>query len=492
MPSASHAPVDAVVVGSGPNGLAAAVTLARAGLRVTVLERSGTVGGGASTAELTVPGAWHDVCSAVHPMAIASPFFRAFQLDRRVEMLTPEISYAQPVTASTAAVSYRDLERTAEGLGQDAAAWRQLLGPLVRHEEMLAGIIGDTMIRIPDHPLYLARFGLRVLQQGTPIWNEPFREPLAPALLSGVFAHTIQKMPNIGTSAAGLALATLAHGVGWPIPRGGSQSISQAMVDDLLAHGGSVETGVDVRSLDEVRARAVLLDVTPRALIDLAGDALPAAIRFQLQRFRYGNAAAKADFVLSEPVPWANPELRNAVTVHVGGTRADVARAEEQVARGGHADQPFVLTAQPTVLDPTRAPEGRHILWAYTHVPAGSDIDQTDTIIDRIEHFAPGFRDTILHVHSRTARRLSHENPNDFAGDIAAGAVTTPQLVARPRLTRWPWSTGVPGVYLCSASTAPGPGVHGQVGWHAALLALRREFGIAEPPDLSITSTMES
>lgn len=476
---------DAVVVGSGPNGLAAAVTLARAGLSVTVIEGSEHIGGGSSSAELTVPGVLHDVCSAVHPMALASDFFRRFELERRVELLVPEISYAHALDDGRAAFAYRDLERTAEGLGADGAAWRRLFAPLVADGGRALGeVIGAPLVRVPRHPFTLARFGLRALQQGSRMWNRPFATEEAAALLTGVFAHTIQRMPSLGSAAPGLVLAAFAHGRGWPIPRGGSGAIASALAEDLIAHGGRIQTGTWVRSLEELPpARATLLDVTPRAFLQLAGDRV--ARQGPYRSFRYGNAAAKADFVLSDPVPWRNPELRDAVTVHVGGSRQQLAAAEATVAAGGHARHPYVLTAQPTLLDPDRAP-GRHVLWAYTHVPAASVEDPTEAIVSRIEQFAPGFRDTIVAAGGRSAHQLDEHNPNDVGGDIASGSVNFWQLLARPTFGAHPWQTPLRGVYLCSASTSPGPGVHGLSGWNAALLALRREFGITRQPDLSV------
>jgi phytoene dehydrogenase-like protein len=301
-----------------------------------------------------------------------------------------------------------------------------------------------------------------------------------------VFAHTIRGMPSLSTAGAGLVLATYAHSVGWPIPVGGSAAIVQALADDLIAHGGEVRTSVDVTDLGDLpQARLVMLDVTPRALLRLAADRLPSDYARKLRRFRYGNAVAKVDFALSDPVPWSAGELRAAGTVHVGGTRAQLARAENTVARGKHAEHPYVLVSQPSVLDPSRAPDGKHVLWAYTHVPRGSTVDQSEAVIRQLERYAPGFRDTILAISSRTAEQVEQENPNYVGGDIAAGRVSMRQLLARPVLSSDPWHTPLHGVYLCSASTPPGPGVHGLCGWQAALSALRTEYGIEQAPDLA-------
>lgn len=477
--------VDAIVVGSGPNGLAGAVTLARAGLSVRVYEQADHVGGGATTRELTLPGFLHDSCSAVHPMALASEFFRRFGLSERIELIVPDVSYGHPLPGGAAGIAYRDLERTVDELGRDGPAWRSLFEPLVRHADSLGDTIGNQLLRVPRHPLDLARFGLRVLEQGSPFWNLRFAGTRAPALLTGAFAHTIHPFPSLSTAGAGLVLATFAHSVGWPIPIGGSQSIVGALTDDLAEYGGEIVTDTPVRSLAELPpARIVMLDVSPRALLEMAGDDVPGRYRHALRRFRYGNAAAKVDFALSDEVPWTHPELHRAGTLHVGGTRAQMARAEREVARGRHAEEPYVLVSQPTVFDPTRAPDGKHVVWSYTHVPAGSDRDQTETVTRQIERFAPGFRDTILATSSRTAVELEIQNPNYVGGDIAAGEVTMRQLLRRPVLSPDPWHTPIPGVYLCSSSTPPGPGVHGLSGWRAALSALRREYGITVPPNL--------
>ncbi len=482
----SHDRLDAVVVGAGPNGLAAAVTLARAGLSVRVYERASAAGGGASTAELTLPGYRHDVCSAVHPMAFESRFFREFGLTQRVEFAVPETSFAHPLDGGRAAVAYRDLERTRESLGRDGDAYARLIGPLAERASAVAEFTGGSLLRLPRDPLTAALFGLRAAEQGSPLWNLRFREDAAPALVTGVAAHTILAQPSIAGAGAGLALAAYGHARGWPIPRGGSQAIVDALVADLRAHGGEVVTDVEVTSLRELPpSRVRLLDTTPAALLSLAGDDVPSAYRATLARFRYGNGVAKVDFALSAPVPWANPEVRTAGTVHLGGTRAEIAAAENAVGRGRHPQRPYVLVSPPSLFDDTRAPAGGHVLWAYTHVPAGSDVDAQDAVIGQIERFAPGFRDTIVALHSRTAADVARHNPNYPGGDISAGAPTMVQLLRRPVLRPDPWRTPIPGLYLCSASTAPGPGVHGLCGWWAARSALSHDFGIPTLPDLS-------
>lgn len=477
---------DAIIVGSGPNGLAAAVTLARAGLSVAVYERSASFGGASSTAELTLPGFRHDVGSAIHPLALESWFFREFGLDRRIRLLVPELSYAHPLDGGRAGLAYRDLERAADGLGVDGPAYARLMRPLVEHLRGVADFTGNALLRVPGDPLAALFFGIRALEQGGPWWNVRFREDVAPSLITGVSAHTILHQPSLAAGGAGLVLATYGHGRGWPVPVGGSQSIADAVIADIRAHGGVLRAGVEVTSLDELPpARAVLLDTTPRALIRLAGQRMPAGYRRALERFRYGGGVAKVDFALSEPVPWAHPDIARAGTVHVGGTRAEIAAAENAVARGRLPEAPYVLAAQPSLFDDTRAPRGAHTLWAYTHVPSGSSADREAAIVSQIERFAPGFRDTILASSSRTAVDVEAWNPNFPGGDISAGAPTLLQLLGRPVYSPDPWRTPMKGVYLCSSSTSPGPGVHGLGGWQAALSALRHEFGTRLRPDLA-------
>lgn len=478
--------VDAIVVGSGPNGMSAAVTLARAGLSVRVYERAETIGGGARTVASTLPGYLHDAGSAVHPMALASGFFQRFQLEKRIDLVVPELSYGSPLDGGRAGLAWLDLERTVEGLHYDGPAWRSLLGPLVERAQEVAQFVGSNVLQVPRHPLTVLLLGLRILEQGTPAWNLRFRGEEAPALLSGVNAHSIQRMPSLATAAVGLVLATHGHARGWPIPIGGSQTIITAMADDLIAHGGEIVTDTEITSLEELpRSRAVILDTSARALSKIAARRLPAAYLRALARFTYGSAVAKVDYALSDAVPWTNLDLRQAGTVHIGGPRAELRQSEADVAAGRHPHSPYVLASQPTTFDPSRAPAGKHVLWAYTHVPAGSTRDRAEAITAQIERFAPGFRDTILAQSSRTATEVAAYNPNYVGGDIAAGEPSIAQLVARPVLSTDPWRTPAPGIYLCSSSTPPGPGVTGLNGYYAARSALRHEFGLA-PPRLGI------
>ena len=472
---------DAVVVGAGPNGLAAAVTLARAGLSVAVYEQADTIGGGARTAELTLPGFRHDICSAVHPMALASEFFQRFGLHNRIELVLPELSYAHPLDGGRAGLAWLDLARTVRSLGADGPAWSRLFRPLVESADDVGKFTGNTLLRFPQHPITAARFGVRALEQGTRLWNTRFRGDEAPAMLAGVAAHAILPMPSLSTAGVALSLGTYAHARGWPIPVGGSQVIVDAMAADLVAHGGVIHTGVSVSSLDELPTHgAAIFDTDVRSMKRIAS--LPDGYA---RTFRFGNAASKVDFALSGPVPWANHELRKAGTLHLGGTRAEIAAGEREVAAGRHPASPYVLVSQPSTFDASRAPAGKHVLWAYTHVPAGSTLDATEAITAQIERFAPGFRDLILASSSRTATEMSEYNPNYIGGDIAAGAAGFGQLLARPVLRADAWRTPKKGVYLASSSASPGPGVHGLVGWHAAGSALKHEFGITEMTDLS-------
>lgn len=500
--------LDAVVVGSGPNGLAAAVTLARAGLGVRVLEAQPTIGGGARTVAIPelADGMLFDLCSAVHPMAWASPFFRSFDLSARgVELVAPEVAYAHPLDGGRAGIAFRDLARTADRLGPDGDAWRDLLGPLTAHwrqvtalalgdkrtvHGMVEGVPGSGGHTLPVRALASMvgpglHFGAALLEQGGPRWDRRFLTDEAKALLTGVAAHNITPLPSLGGAGTALLLAALAHADGgWAIPVGGSQAIVNAMVRDLEAHGGTVETGRRVESWSDLPpARAVFFDTTPSTLLRIAGDRVRQGRRGALRRFRYGNAAAKVDFVLDGPVPWQVPDVGRASTVHVGGTRAELVAAEDSVAHGLHADHPVVLVSDPSVADPSRPRGPQRPLWTYAHVPAGSTQDVTETVTRQIERFAPGFRDVVVGSRCIPAAQMDHHNENYPGGDISAGAATMWQMVARPTLAPDPYQVAE-GLYLCSASTPPGPGVHGMGGWHAARRALLREFDVRSLPDL--------
>ncbi|MDQ0077573.1 phytoene desaturase family protein [Arthrobacter oryzae] len=473
---------DVAVVGSGPNGLAAAVTMARAGLKVHVYEAADTPGGGLRTSELMQPGHLHDICSAVQPMALASPFFRAFELSRRVDLITPELSFGSPLDGGRAALAYHSLDRTVAGLGRDGPAYRRLMAPLVRRANGVADFTLNQLLRVPHDPVAAILFGLRTLEQGSPAWGARFREELAPALLTGVAAHSVGRLPSLAPSGAGLMLGTLAHAQGWPIPVGGSVSIARAMVRDIEAHGGTVETGRRIGSLEELpAAKATLLDIAPPALLRLAGDSLPAGYRRQLESFRFGNAACKVDFILSGPVPWEAAGLADAGTVHVGGSRAEMAEAENLVAAGRHPERPYVLVSQPSRFDSSRAPMGRQVLWTYCHVPTGSTVDMAEAVSAQLERFAPGFRDLVVGVHVTTAAGLAEYNENYVGGDFAAGLMDLRGLIQRPVISPVPWRTPLAGVYLCSSSTPPGPGVTGMPGFHAAKYALKDIFGLPLP-----------
>ncbi|WP_247827560.1 phytoene desaturase family protein [Arthrobacter antioxidans] len=474
--------VDVEVVGAGPNGLAAAVVMARAGLSVRIHEAAPTIGGGSRSIELMQQDHLHDFCSAVHPMALASPFFRAFELSRRIGFAVPEVSFAHPLDDGRAGIAYRSLDRTVEGLGVDGEAYRRLLQPLSDREQAILAFTLNHVVRVPKSPEATVRFGLAVLDQGLPWWNRRFSTEEAKALVTGVMAHPVGTLPSLTGAGAGLVLNLLAHTGGWPIPVGGSQSIADALALDVRQHGGQIITDSRVETLAEVSdAPVVLLDVAPKTFQAMSRGRLPAAYQAALKAFTYGNAACKVDFILSGPVPWTHPELHRAGTAHLGGTREEIAAGEKQVNQGIHPDSPYVLLSQPSSFDPTRTPEGRHTLWTYCHVPRGSTRDMAEAVTAQIERFAPGFRDVVVQSRTTTAGELEVYNANYVGGDFSSGAVNLRQIIARPVPSLQPWATPIKGVYLCSQSTPPGPGVHGMAGLNAARLALRREFGLTVP-----------
>jgi phytoene dehydrogenase-like protein len=472
---------DAVVVGSGPNGLAAAITLARAGLAVRVYEAADRPGGGLRSAELTLPGFVHDPCATVVATALASPSMAAVDLERHgVRFAHPEVPLAH-VLGDRTVLLQRDVDDTASGLGRDGRAYRALVGPLVRDAvrgRLLGSVLGPVL-RPPRHPVAMARFGIPALASATALGRLLFRDEPARALVAGLAGHGVVPLRRPGTAAFALVLATTAHMVGWPVVEGGSQRLAGALVAELQALGGEVVTGTRIDGLAELpAARTTILDLTPRQVLAIGGDRLPSGYRRSLARFRYGPGVCKVDWALSEPIPWRSSELARAGTVHLGGRAADMEVALRLVHRGAVAKRPFVILVQATVADPSRAPAGRHTAWAYAHVPHGSPADVSTAIEDQVERAAPGFRETILGRAIRTAPEMEAYDANYVGGDISGGLQDLPQVVARPAL-RWdPYATPVPGLYLCSSSTPPGGGVHGMSGHLAARSALRRDWGI--------------
>jgi phytoene dehydrogenase-like protein len=469
---------DAVVVGCGPNGLAAAIRLAQEKLSVLMLEANDTIGGGTRSAELTLPGFTHDLCSAVHPLGIGSPFFRKLPLERYgLHWLQPEFPLAHPVEGEVAAVLQRSLEKTAESFGVDQTAYSRVMGPMVAQSEDLSAEFLQPILHLPKHPLLLARFGLHALRSAAGLINKRFTTVPARALFAGLAAHSFMRLEDIPSAAIGLVLGMLGHSAGWPLPRGGSQRIADALAAHLRLLGGEIRTGFRVEHLDQLPlARATLFDLTPLQLLMLMEEKLPSSYRRRLGRYRHGPGVFKLDYALNARIPWRNESCRRAGTVHVGGTFEEIAASERQVVEGKIPDRPFVLLAQPTAVDPTRAPAGNHILWAYCHVPNGSRFDMTERIENQLERFAPGFRDCILARHAMNCEAMEAKNANLVGGDINGGAFDLRQLVARPIFSATPYRMPVPGYYLCSASTPPGGGVHGMCGFYAAEAALRDCF----------------
>jgi phytoene dehydrogenase-like protein len=479
---------DAVVVGAGPNGLAAALRLAAAGLRVQVVERGERPGGGTRSEELTRPGYVHDVCSSVHPMAAAAPFFREFDLaSRGVRLVFPEINFAHPLDGGGAAISVRSVDETAAGLGADAVAYRRLMTPLVEHgQDLVDFFLTSRLRRPPTHsPATVTRFGLTGLPNIRRLADGHFSTEAGRALLAGAAAHGMLDLERPLTAALGMLLGMLSHHVGWPLVEGGSQRLADAMVTALEEQGGEVVTGHEVTDLREFDGvPAVLLDTAPRALVAMAGDRLNGGYRRWVSRYKHGPGVFKIDWVLSEPVPWTNPDARRAGTLHLAGTLDETVEGEAAPAAGRITEKPYVLVVQPTVVDPTRTPDGGHILWGYVHVPHGSDVDMTEAIEAQIERFAPGFRDTVVERVTKNAVQMQQWNPNHVGGDISNGEASLRQMLARP-VPRWDtYSTPLKGVYLASAATPPGPAVHGMCGDLAARVALRQVFGLRRVPPL--------
>jgi len=470
----------AVVVGSGPNGLAAAIRLAQEGLEVTVLEAYDRPGGGTRTSELTLPGVRHDDCAAFHPTGVVSPYLRTLGLDRfGLEWLWPEIDLAHPLDDGRAGLLSRELDLTVSSLGADGAAWRRLFQPITENFDRLLAEIFGPVLHVPEHPVVLTRFGLHALQPATWIARR-WKDDPARALYLGTAAHVFGRLDTPLSGSVGLLLAAAGHRAGWPVARGGTQSISDAMIALLEQLGGSVKTGVTVSDLDQLRdltGRApdvVMLDTAPTGVLEIVGDRLPWRVRRGLRRYRFGPAVYKVDFAVEGDVPWRNEDCRRAGTLHLGGTAEEIVAAEAATVRGSLPERPFVLVGQQYLADPSRSAGSVNPLWAYAHVPHGYTGDATVAVIGQIERFAPGFRDQVLATVTRSAPEMATYNANYVGGDIGSGANTAQQIALRPRFALNPYTLGVDGVYLCSSATPPGGGVHGMCGSNAAETALAR------------------
>jgi len=477
---ASSSKYDAVVVGAGPNGLAAAIVLARAKRSTLLIEANGTAGGGARTHELTLPGFLHDACSSVHPLGRASPLFRTLGLERYgLQWIDSPTPAAHALSEQTTVLLERSVEATGEQFGpDDAAAYRELVLPFVERFEMLLPML-LAPLRVPARPLLMARFGFPALRSMEGLARDLFRGPRPGALLAGIAAHAMLPLDRVVTASFGLVLAIAGHAVGWPIARGGSQAITDALVACFRAHGGELQLGCPVERLEQLpAARAYVFDVTPKQLLSIAGDRLPASYVRRLQRFRYGPGVFKMDWALSAAIPWRDPRCARACTVHLAGDLAEVSAAESAVHEGKIAERPFVLLVQPSLFDATRAPAGGHTAWAYCHTPHGSELDASAAIEAQIERFAPGFRELILARSQRNAVQMQAYNSNYVGGDINGGLADIRQLFFRPMLKADPYATPVPNLFLCSSSTPPGGGVHGMCGYWAAHSVLRRVFDV--------------
>lgn len=469
---------DAVVIGSGPNGLAAAITVAQTGRSVLVFEAAEAIGGGSRTAELTLPGFLHDVCSAIHPLGVSSSFFNSLPLaDYGLHWITPPAAFAHPLDGGRAVMMWPDLERTAAQLGPDQRAYRRLMGRLVANWRKLFAEIQGPLPLPPRHPLLLAYFGLLAVRSVTGLANARFRSEPARALWAGLGGHSMMPLEHLISSAFAFGVGITAHAVGWPLAAGGSQQIVEALAAHLKALGGEIVTGQRITQFDQLpSATAVLFDTAPKQLLEIAGDQLPGGYRRRLRRYRYGPGVCKVDWALDGPIPWAAPECGQTAALHIGGTIEEIAAAEREVGQGEHPERPFVIMAQQSLFDPSRAPQGKHTAWGYCHVPNGSTEDMSERIEAQIERFAPGFRQRILARNVRTAVEMQSYNANYVGGDINAGLQDLRQLFTRPVPSLNPYATPVRSLYLCSSSTPPGGGVHGMNGYHAARAALRRSL----------------
>jgi len=468
---------DAVIVGSGPNGLAAAICLQQQGLSVLIIEGKNEIGGGLRSAELTLPGFIHDICSAIHPLAVGSPFFQQLPLaDHGLEYIYPEIAAAHPLDNNTAVVLKQSITETAKLLGEDEETYLKLMQPIVNSWPSIApDVLGP--LHFPKHPLAMAKFGLSALTSATHLAKQ-FKTTEAKALLAGMAAHSMQPLSKLTTSAIALVLLANGHLQNWPIPKGGSNKIANALASYFVSIGGKIETGTYIKSLDQLpSAHAVLFDVSPKQLLQIAGHRFSAIYKWQLERYRYGMGVFKIDWALDALIPFKSEACTKAGTIHIGNSIQEITTAEQQTWDGRNTDNPFVLLAQQSVFDATRAPAGKHTGWAYCHVPNGSTVDMTQAIENQVERFAPGFKDIILAKHTMNPAQMEDYNPNYVGGDINGGVIDINQLFTRPALSWSPYKTSAKGLYLCSASTPPGGGVHGMCGYNAAKKVLKDVFG---------------
>ncbi len=471
----SKSEYDAIIVGSGPNGLSCAIELARHGLSVVVVERNEIPGGGAKTAELTLPGFHHDVCSTVHPLGIASPFFKSISLEKHgLKWIHSPVEVAHPFEDGDVSLLKRSVPETARLMGRDEGPWLKLFEHFARNADALMADILAPPIHFPKTPGLFAMFGMKALLPADVLTWKYFKDERARGLFTGIAAHSCADLSGMATSAVGIALTVAGHGRGWPFPEGGSKNITLALIDCLYSSGGEVVTGIDIQNVDELpQSKWVFFDLTPKQILKIAGHHLPPRIVSSYNKFLYGPGIFKIDWALDGPIPWKNPETAKAATVHLGGNHEHIVRAEAAVQNGGISDKPFVLLVQPTLFDQTRAPPGKHIAWAYCHVPNGSNIDRTGLIEDQIERYAPGFKKLILKKHILSPEKLEAQNPNLIGGDIAGGLVDARQLFFRPRIGLHPYRLDGKKFWICSSSTPPGPGVHGMSGYHAAHALLK-------------------
>jgi phytoene dehydrogenase-like protein len=469
---------DAIVIGSGPNGLAAAIAMQQQHLSVLLIEGKETIGGGLRTQELTLPGFMHDVCSAIHPLAFASPFFKSLPLhEHGLEYIFPPVPAAHPFEGGTEAALFPDLEKSAQHLGKDHDAYVKLLRPLVGSWPKIANDI-LAPLHLPAHPYLMAQFGWKALSSATAM-SKRFHTPEAKALWAGMAAHALQPLSNIATSTIALVLLITAHTGGWPLAKGGSQSIAHALASYFVSLGGKIQTNFYVHSMEQLpSAHAILFDTTPRQLLQIAGHKLSGLYKWQLNHYRYGMGVFKLDWALADPIPFIAPHCRQAATIHLGNKKEEIVEAEKGTAAGAHPQQPFVILAQPGLFDPSRAPSGKHTAWAYCHVPNGSTVDMSSRIENQVERFAPGFKERILGRHVMNTVDMENYNPNYIGGDINGGVIDIRQLFTRPALRWSPYKTSAKGIYLCSSSTPPGGGVHGMCGYHAAKKAMKDVFGL--------------